>query len=517
ATQATFFVRGIGLSDFSSNAAGAVTILQDDVALNAPAIQTGQLFDVENVDVVRGPQGTGPFRNASAGARQVRSEPPAGNYGAQLRSSLGEYNTIGDKGARHALFQDYEGALEMPIFTDTVSTRVAFRLRDGDPYKTNNCGYSIPFNQRVPAPLGDRETSAAFHAANSQMCGEGERPNVIWPNVRPAIVSQIPYPLPYSVGDEHNWAARATMLIHPHDTDFEFYLNGHGSRLKQDSTLGQVVGTQPFQGAPVSEHKVYGQTTTLGYKEQDLFQEFESICRPDPVTQGCTNPYTNTALAKKIATRPLDKKPYRGDYDRVGNDVRDAYGAFVSGQGPVYDDVNLFVLSSFDQYRRMTDNDTDFTPDRLFELVQDDRAWQLYNEVKLEGELAAEPIQWNIGGYNLTEQLHNNGVLLVGVGQKDDVHRIYDQAIDSWGAWGEASWDFADDFTLEGGVRYNYEHKDFDFNTFEWKYPITAPVLPPPSPTNQSVNNARRHTAKTWDTPTGQITLTYHIDEAKSI
>src|SRR5262249_10305344 len=63
-TQATFFVRGIGLSDFSSNAAGAVTILQDDVALNAPAIQTGQLFDVENVNVVRGPQATGPYRNA---------------------------------------------------------------------------------------------------------------------------------------------------------------------------------------------------------------------------------------------------------------------------------------------------------------------------------------------------------------------------------------------------------------------------------------------------------------------
>ena len=76
ATQATFFVRGIGLSDFSSNAAGAVTIFQDDVALNAPAIQTGQLFDVEDVEIVRGPQGTGPFRNASAGAIRVRVEPP---------------------------------------------------------------------------------------------------------------------------------------------------------------------------------------------------------------------------------------------------------------------------------------------------------------------------------------------------------------------------------------------------------------------------------------------------------
>src|SRR6185503_15388103 len=88
-TQATFFVRGIGLSDFSSNAAGAVTIFQDDVAINAPAIQTPSLFEIENVDIVRGPQGTGHFRNASAGAIRVRSKRPTGNYGSQLRSSLG--------------------------------------------------------------------------------------------------------------------------------------------------------------------------------------------------------------------------------------------------------------------------------------------------------------------------------------------------------------------------------------------------------------------------------------------
>jgi iron complex outermembrane receptor protein len=68
ATQANFYVRGIGLADPSANSAGAVAVFQDGVALNAPAIQTGQLFDVQTVEVLRGPQGTGPFRNASAGA-----------------------------------------------------------------------------------------------------------------------------------------------------------------------------------------------------------------------------------------------------------------------------------------------------------------------------------------------------------------------------------------------------------------------------------------------------------------
>src|SRR5439155_101507 len=83
------FVRGVGLSDFSSNAAGAVTIFQDGVALDAPAIQTGSLFDIEGVEIVRGPQGTGPYRNASAGAILVRSRQPTGQYTAGLRATIG--------------------------------------------------------------------------------------------------------------------------------------------------------------------------------------------------------------------------------------------------------------------------------------------------------------------------------------------------------------------------------------------------------------------------------------------
>ena len=46
------------------------------------------------------------------------------------------------------------------------------------------------------------------------------------------------------MNDEHNWAARGTLRFQPRDTEYEFFLNGHGSRLEQDSTLGQVVGTQ---------------------------------------------------------------------------------------------------------------------------------------------------------------------------------------------------------------------------------------------------------------------------------
>src|SRR5262245_17389490 len=149
-TQATFFVRGIGLSDFSANAAGAVTIFQDDVAIDAPAIQTGQLFDVRNVEIMRGPQGTGPYRNASGGSIRVESALPSGNYGSQLRSSIGRYEADGGKGAHHSLIQDYEGYLEAPIAADFLSSRSAFRLRNSDPYQTNGCGDAPPFEARTP-------------------------------------------------------------------------------------------------------------------------------------------------------------------------------------------------------------------------------------------------------------------------------------------------------------------------------------------------------------------------------
>ena len=49
ATTPTFFIRGVGLNDFNSKAAGAIAIYVDGVPINAPALQLGQLFDVENV------------------------------------------------------------------------------------------------------------------------------------------------------------------------------------------------------------------------------------------------------------------------------------------------------------------------------------------------------------------------------------------------------------------------------------------------------------------------------------
>jgi outer membrane receptor protein involved in Fe transport len=513
ATQATFFVRGIGLQSFDANATGAVTIFQDDVALDLAAIQTGQLYDVEGVDVVRGPQGSGAFRNASAGAISVRSRRPTGSgYNAYLRSSIGEYDTKGgDKGARHAMIQDYEGALEMPLADEGLSSRFAFRLRDAEPYRTNGCGDAIPFEQRLPKPTLKQQNQQGITLDSRDICGE--RGLFSWPDDQ---ISRIPVGLPRAVDDEHNWAARGTFRFQPPDTDVELFLNAHGSRLDQNSALGQAVGVFPLAGGnqdvpDVSSIRFAGKSSQSagGYIDADVKEEFGELCGPTAYAANgdiskCANQFVNTQIAKRVAgDRPLDKRPYRGDYDRVGQTTRDAWGGFVSGAAPVFGNTKLFMLASYDTYDRSIDQDTDFTPDRLFETVQQDEAWQTYLETRLDGELSDEPVQWQAGGYYLGEHLSNTGTTFLS--QDINLDRDWKQRVNSLGLWGQFSWDFSDDFTLEGGVRYNYERKNFEFLRQQSNGGVVIP--------SASGTVKQEHT---WQTPTGQLILTYHMTENTS-
>jgi iron complex outermembrane recepter protein len=60
-------IRGIGLSDFSDSNEGPVSMYIDDVYLGSLAAQTAKIFDVEHIEVLRGPQGTLYGRNTTGG------------------------------------------------------------------------------------------------------------------------------------------------------------------------------------------------------------------------------------------------------------------------------------------------------------------------------------------------------------------------------------------------------------------------------------------------------------------
>ncbi|HEM47209.1 MAG TPA: TonB-dependent receptor, partial [Alphaproteobacteria bacterium] len=406
ATTANFFIRGVGLADYSANSAGAVAIYQDGVPLNASTLQLVGLFDTASVAVLRGPQGAGSGRNASAGAIKIASRKPTGELQAQLRTSLGAYAS-GD--ALNAFFQSYEGALELPLVDDLLSTRIAFRVDDADPYMTNGCGNAPPFSARLPRGFGVPNRAVTI-------CGEQV------PQFPPNSVSPIPVGLPRDVGDKGSWAARALFRFEPNLLDMDWLLNVHGSQLDQQSTLGQAMGTSP----------TLGRGTQKGYFEPDQVEELQGLLR-----LGLSQSLAQAVLAENLASgRPLDIRPFRGDYNRVGQTTRDTWGASLNGE-MFFDDVpfvgsfTLQSITGYDGYDRFRDTDQDFTPEVLFEIVQTDTAWQLFQELKAKGEMNAGLFRWELGGYFLIEELGST-IEQKTVQATFDFDRAFEQSLSSF-------------------------------------------------------------------------------------
>jgi outer membrane receptor protein involved in Fe transport len=144
ASNPTIFIRGIGLKDYNANAAGAVAVYQDGVNINSPAIQLGQLFDIDGIDVLRGPQGSVNGRNATAGAILIRSAMPDGEFGVSTSLTYGNYD---DK--------EVEAAINVPLIEDVLSMRVSGTAQWRDGYTKNQCaGWN-------PEALGFRRVDAA--------------------------------------------------------------------------------------------------------------------------------------------------------------------------------------------------------------------------------------------------------------------------------------------------------------------------------------------------------------------
>ena len=108
-----FYIRGLGNTDFDLAASQPVSIVVDEVVLENVVLKSSPLFDIERVEVLRGPQGTLFGRNTPAGIVKFDTKKPSQDFDADLALSYGELDTANVQGA-------IGGGL-----TDTVSARLA--------------------------------------------------------------------------------------------------------------------------------------------------------------------------------------------------------------------------------------------------------------------------------------------------------------------------------------------------------------------------------------------------------
>jgi len=120
-----FYIRGLGNTDFDLNASQPVSMYYDDVVLENPVLKGMPLWDIDQVEVLRGPQGTLFGRNTPAGLIKFESKKPSQELEVFAQASLGTYMTT-----------DLKGAVGGGI-TDTLSARFSFLYQSQDDWIDN--------------------------------------------------------------------------------------------------------------------------------------------------------------------------------------------------------------------------------------------------------------------------------------------------------------------------------------------------------------------------------------------
>jgi iron complex outermembrane recepter protein len=121
----TLSIRGITQNDFADHQESPAAIYVDDVYVSQMAGLAFSLFDIDRVEVLRGPQGTLFGRNATSGLAQFVSRRPTDDYEGYADVTTGEHN----------LFR-VEGAVSGQLWND-VDGRIAFESNHYDPLFTH--------------------------------------------------------------------------------------------------------------------------------------------------------------------------------------------------------------------------------------------------------------------------------------------------------------------------------------------------------------------------------------------
>jgi iron complex outermembrane receptor protein len=105
-----FYMRGLGNTDFDLAASQSVSVLFDEVVQENVILKSFPLFDIDRVEVLRGPQGTLFGRNTPAGIVKFDTRKPSEDFNAYGLATVGSLGTLNLEGAIGGALND-EGTL----------------------------------------------------------------------------------------------------------------------------------------------------------------------------------------------------------------------------------------------------------------------------------------------------------------------------------------------------------------------------------------------------------------------
>ncbi len=208
-----FYIRGFGNVDFDFTASQPVSVVMDDVVLESVYLKGFPLFDVKQMEVLRGPQGTLFGRNTPAGVVKVDTTKPGDVMEGFGQLSMGNY------GSYRA-----ESGVTVPL-SDTLSLRLSGLLNHRDDWVNN--AYDADFANPNGKELGNFEDRAA-------------RAHLAWtPNDRLSVLGTLQvrdYAGTGTLNRANALTKGSNKLNDNYDRDTVYYDGGRNNFQKQNTT-----------------------------------------------------------------------------------------------------------------------------------------------------------------------------------------------------------------------------------------------------------------------------------------
>lgn len=148
--EAQIYIRGIGQSSAIGGGDSPTALHLDGVYVSRSANATSGLFDLERVEVLRGPQGTLYGRNSTAGSINLISRGPTQEFEYEARATLGNHDRM-----------EFYSAIGGPV-SETIGVRLAAQVEERDGY--TRVGYPVegaPPGQRLVREAEDKSDRMA--------------------------------------------------------------------------------------------------------------------------------------------------------------------------------------------------------------------------------------------------------------------------------------------------------------------------------------------------------------------
>ena len=375
----------------------------------------GSLFDLENVQVLKGPQGTLVGRNSTGGAILYQSREPGSEFGGFAQASVGDYARFG-----------LQGAINLPL-TDTLFLRVALNSENQKGYIANIFQDPTTGRRNTQAAMGTKKLGGVFS-------------------------------LKWAPDDTFNLLLRADVASE-HDTGSTYH------------DLGTFVGTVASSGR-TSVCNI--PATCVGFTDLrgQVIQPYYLTATATSVSNPNPSPLAYNSLLQSVA-REQQSGFWSADQD-VSSLSQGHYETYSATANKSIGDIDIRAMAA---YRTFTNTGTAVSRGQPFEAntyVYNFPYYHSYqSELTVNGKSFAGKLNWTTGLFWFNEKSPNDGgqlyLFLPSAGSAPTAAGGKQLTVTDWShnseqnssyaAYAQATYSITPDTRFTAGVRYTYDER----------------------------------------------------------